>query len=92
MAIENGAQIINDISAFKFDRKILNVIKSSNCGYVLMHMKGTPKNMQVCPYYDDVVEEIFIFLKNKLEEIKNYGINEENVVVDPGIVCFGKTV
>jgi dihydropteroate synthase len=53
-AIEKGARIINDISAFEIDKNLLDVIKNSDCGYVLMHMKGTPENMQINPYYENI--------------------------------------
>lgn len=89
MALEAGASIINDISAFSMDRKLLDVIKKSDCGYVLMHMKGTPENMQVNPFYEDVVSEVYQFFMEKLKLIENEGINLERVVVDVGI-GFGK--
>ena len=88
-AIEAGASIINDISAFSMDKQLLDVVKSSYCGYVLMHMKGTPENMQVNPFYEDVVSEIYQFLSDKLEWMEKKGIDKERVVVDPGI-GFGK--
>ncbi|MCM8760113.1 MAG: dihydropteroate synthase [Candidatus Omnitrophica bacterium] len=88
-AIEAGASIINDISAFSMDAHLLNIIKKSDCGYVLMHMKGTPEDMQVNPFYQDVVSEVFNFLYDKLSFIEKQGIDIERVVVDPGI-GFGK--
>lgn len=88
-ALEAGASIINDISAFSMDKNLLGVIKKSDCGYVLMHMKGTPQDMQVNPFYEDVVSEVFQFLKEKLQFINKEGIDKERVVVDPGI-GFGK--
>jgi len=88
-AIESGAKIINDISAFRMDEKLIDIIKESNCGYVLMHMKGTPKNMQKNPFYDDTIGEITSFFREKLELIEKTGIDLERVVIDPGI-GFGK--
>jgi len=88
-AIESGAKIINDISAFRMDEKLIDIIKGSNCGYVLMHMKGTPKNMQKNPFYDDTIGEITSFFREKLELIEKTGIDLERVVIDPGI-GFGK--
>jgi len=88
-AIESGAKIINDISAFRMDEKLIDIIKGSNCGYVLMHMKGTPKNMQKNPFYDDTIGEITSFFREKLELIEKKGIDLERVVIDPGI-GFGK--
>ncbi len=90
-AIENGAKIINDISAFSIDKKLLDVIKNSDCGYVLMHMKGTPENMQINPYYENVIEEICEFFNEKIKILKESGVDIERVVIDPGI-GFGKRV
>ncbi|MCS7181341.1 MAG: dihydropteroate synthase [bacterium] len=90
-AIENGAKIINDISAFSIDKRLLDVIKNSNCGYVLMHMKGTPEDMQVNPFYENVIEEISSFFEEKIKIIKSNGIDIERIVIDPGI-GFGKRV
>jgi len=90
-AIESGAKIINDISALRMDEKLIDVIKRSRCGYVLMHMKGTPKNMQKNPYYTDTIGEITDFFQEKLEVIEKNGIDLERVVIDPGI-GFGKRV
>lgn len=88
-AIDAGTSIINDISAFSMDRRLLDVVKKSECGYVLMHMKGTPEDMQVNPFYEDAVSEIYEFLYNKLQWMEEEGIDRERVVVDPGI-GFGK--
>ncbi len=88
-ALDAGASIINDISAFSMDRRLLDVVKNSDCGYVLMHMKGTPEDMQVNPFYEDVVSEIYEFLYNKLQWMEEEGIDRERVVIDPGI-GFGK--
>ncbi len=90
-AIENGAKIINDISALRMDEKLIDVIKRNDCGYVLMHMKGTPKDMQKNPYYTDTIEEIINFFKERMEFIEKNGIDLERVVIDPGI-GFGKRV
>ncbi|MCM8803765.1 MAG: dihydropteroate synthase [Candidatus Omnitrophica bacterium] len=90
-AIENGAKIINDISAFSIDKNLFNVIKDSDCGYILMHMKGTPENMQINPYYEDVIVEISKFFEEKIKILEENGIELERVVIDPGI-GFGKRV
>ncbi|MCX8081864.1 MAG: dihydropteroate synthase [bacterium] len=89
MALEAGASIINDISAFSIDTKLFNIIKDTDCGYVVMHMKGTPEDMQVNPFYEDVFSEVFQFLKEKLKLIEKEGIDIERIVIDPGI-GFGK--
>lgn len=90
-AIENGASIINDISAFSLDKNLFDVIRNSDCGYILMHMKGTPENMQINPYYEDVIGEISTFFKEKLKILEKNKVDLERVVIDPGI-GFGKRV
>jgi len=74
---------------FKIDPELINVVKKYNSAYVLMHMKGTPKNMQDKPLYDDVVKEIYGFLYEKSVAIKKMGI--KNLLIDPGI-GFGKSI
>lgn len=86
---KNGIKIINDISAFSFEEEILKVVKDYNTGYVLMHMKGIPENMQNSPAYEEVVTEVYDFLISKLKAIKKYDI--KNIIIDPGI-GFGKRV
>lgn len=90
-AISSGAKIINDISAFNIDKNLIDFLKRSDCGYVLMHMKGTPETMQLNPYYEDVIGEISEFFKEKLEILYKNGIDPERIVIDPGI-GFGKRV
>ena len=90
-AIEEGAKIINDISAFEIDKNLLDVIKNSDCGYVLMHMKGTPETMQENPYYEDVIGEISEFFENKIKILLENNVDIERIVIDPGI-GFGKRV
>lgn len=86
--IEAGANIINDVSGFDYDSGMIDVIAKHNCPVVIQHSKGTPENMQDCPFYNDVIEEIFIFLKQKCDLASSKGI--ENIIVDPGI-GFGKS-
>ena len=88
-ALQKGAKVINDISGFSFDPKIIDVVKKYDAAYVLMHMKGNPKDMQNNPYYDDVIEEIYNFLFNKLKVLKDAGISK--ILIDPGI-GFGKRI
>jgi len=88
-AIEAGASIVNDISAFSMDNELPDVVKDSGCGYVLMHMQGTPADMQKNPFYEDVVPEVYGFLEEKLKYLQDKGISASRVVVDPGI-GFGK--
>ncbi len=87
-AIEKGADMINDIFALR-NEGMTEVVKEYDVPVCIMHMKGTPKNMQVKPYYDDVVEEIFYFLKERIEFAVSKGIDESKIIIDPGI-GFGK--
>ena len=88
-AHSGGAAIVNDISAGRMDAELLPLIVESRCGYVLMHMLGTPDTMQVSPSYSDVVGEIRDFFQEHLATLEAGGIDGERVVMDPGI-GFGK--
>lgn len=87
-AIRAGAEIVNDVSALRFDPMMIEVLKQYKPGIVLMHMKGEPKTMQENPYYEDVVREILYFLKERIEKVREIGL-EDRVIIDPGI-GFGK--
>jgi len=89
-ALEAGAEIINDISALRFDPKMVEVVKVFNCPVIIMHMQGNPKTMQINPTYEDVVSEVKDFLKKRIEFLVEKGIPFEKIIVDPGI-GFGKT-
>ena len=86
--LKSGAHIINDVSGFDYDEKMADVIAKYNCPVIIQHSKGTPENMQNSPQYDDVIEEIFLALRKKINFANSKGI--ENIIVDPGI-GFGKT-
>jgi len=88
-ALQRGAKIVNDISSFALDSKILDVVKQFNAAMILMHMKETPKTMQSSPFYEDVVSDIYDYLTAKVEAAKKIGI--KTIIVDPGI-GFGKRV
>jgi len=88
-AIDCGVSIINDISAGGFDKKMFDVIAKNNVPYIIMHIKGTPQNMQVNPTYDDVVKEIIFYFSEKVNILKSLGVND--IIIDPGF-GFGKTV
>jgi dihydropteroate synthase len=90
-ALDAGADIVNDTSAFRFDPAMPGVVARSGAAVVLMHMQGTPLTMQQAPHYDDVVAEIAAFLDDRVRVAEAAGIPRERVVVDPGI-GFGKTV
>ena len=88
-AIAAGADIVNDISALHHDAAMLETVRDSKVELIIMHMQGTPGNMQDNPTYKDVITEIVDFLKERLDTIKASGIDLERVIVDPGI-GFGK--
>lgn len=89
--LEAGAEIINDISAWDFEPELKEVILERQPGYVLMHCLGRPQNMQSRPHYHNVVDQVYAFLENKLEELVRGGLPEDRVVLDPGI-GFGKNL
>lgn len=87
IALESGANIINDISGLTNDIRILELGKEFNCSLIIMHIQGTPKTMQNNPYYNNVVEEVFNFLNEKINICRNFGVH--NIIADVGI-GFGK--
>jgi dihydropteroate synthase len=90
-ALEAGADIVNDISAFRFDPGMLELLAESGAPAVAMHIQGTPRDMQADPRYDDVVAEVRDHLADALERARRAGVDPSRVAVDPGI-GFGKTV
>lgn len=89
LALDAGAGMINDISAWNMDDKMLEIIIKHKIPYVLMHMKGTPKTMQRNPNYTNLINDIIRFLSKKVNQLKEYGIND--IIIDPGF-GFGKTI
>ena len=89
-AIEVGADMINDISAGRFDGEIFEVARVSEKPICLMHMKGTPRNMQNSTSYNNLLAEIANFLEDSAKEAVKAGIGADNVILDPGI-GFGKS-
>tara|TARA_A100001035_G_scaffold23994_1_gene16132 strand:+ start:2033 stop:2809 length:777 start_codon:yes stop_codon:yes gene_type:complete len=89
VAIENGADIINDISAGNIDPKIIEVVAKNNIPYVLMHMQGLPINMQQSPKYYHVLNDLKKFFKKKIEYLNSMGIKK--IIIDPGF-GFGKSI
>ena len=86
-ALDAGACVVNDISAMTFDSDMVKVVKKYGASVVLMHIKGTPKNMQENPTYDNVIEEILKYLMDRVNVARDNGIKQ--IIVDPGI-GFGK--
>ena len=89
-ALEQGAAIINDVSAGRDDPGMLKLVAEAGVPYIIMHMQGTPSTMQDNPHYEDVVTEINTFLLARAEAAMEMGIRQENLVIDPGI-GFGKS-
>jgi len=89
LAIDAGAEMVNDISALRFDEGMADVVKESGVPVVLMHMLGEPRTMQDDPHYEDCVEEIFAFFEERLARCKQVGIDRDKIILDPGI-GFGK--
>ncbi len=88
--LKRGAVIVNDISALRFDNSMASVVKKFKAHVVMMHMKGTPRNMQEAPDYGDVTAEINTFFKERIEHAIASGINRGRLILDPGI-GFGKS-
>jgi len=88
-ALEAGADIINDISAARHDIRMFELAHRFKAGLIMMHMKGEPRNMQDKPSYDNVLAEVKVFLKERLDMAVAYGIPKERIIIDPGI-GFGK--
>ncbi len=88
-ALKAGAEIVNDISGFNFDAKLPEIIAKHNASCVLMHIKGSPKNMQQNPLYTNVVEEVYEYLKNSISIAETAGIKQ--IIIDVGI-GFGKNL
>ena len=89
-AIEAGADIINDISAFDWDEKMIDAVKDNDCPIILNHSKGTPEIMQNNTLYNDVVDDIYDYLQRKIDLLIEKGIDPAKIIIDPGI-GFGKT-
>lgn len=89
-AIAAGASIVNDVSALRSDPQLAQVVADHGVPLILMHMKGTPKDMQVAPVYHDLMREIRQFLSQALQRAVACGIEKQKLIIDPGI-GFGKT-
>jgi len=89
--LDIGAGMVNDISGLQFDPKMVEVVASRQCPVVIMHISGDPQTMQNDPKYDDVIGEISHYFMDRIEVALSSGINESQIILDPGI-GFGKTV
>lgn len=86
--INAGANIINDVSGFDYDEKMVDVIAKHNIPIIIQHSQGTPETMQNSPHYNNLIEDIFLNLKKKIDFAHSKNI--KNIIIDPGI-GFGKT-
>lgn len=89
VALENGAHMINDISAGSIDPAMLETIARYNVPYIIMHMQGRPGNMQDHPAYNNLVKDIALFFSEKINMLKSLGVHD--IIIDPGF-GFGKTL
>lgn len=90
-ALHAGADIINDVTALQKDPEMTVLAKQMNVPLIIMHMKGTPSDMQVAPSYSNVIEEIYSFFEKRIQAITAAGIKRDKIIIDPGI-GFGKTL
>jgi dihydropteroate synthase len=90
-ALDAGAAMINDISAFEMDPDMVDVAARYQVPVILMHMKGTPETMQTDPVYDELMREISDYLAARAEHVIAGGVEKSRIILDPGI-GFGKTV
>ena len=90
-ALQVGASIINDVSAMEVDPLMADVAIQFNCPLIIMHMKGTPKNMQDNPKYESLVSDIKDYLVSRIDFALSKGVEQKKIIIDPGI-GFGKTV
>ncbi len=89
-ALEAGANIVNDVSGFKFDPGLGPFCAMRSAPVCLMHAQGLPETMQESPHYDDVLLEVYDFLEQQIDLACGYGLQREQIIVDPGL-GFGKT-
>lgn len=89
IAIDEGAHMINDISAGEIDRNMFDTIAALQVPYILMHMRGIPANMQQNPLYDDIVREVVDYFAQKTTQLKQRGVHD--MIIDPGF-GFGKSI
>ena len=90
IAIDLGANIVNDISGLTFDQNMSTFLSGRDIPVIIMHIKGKPKTMQSNPIYDDLINDINSFFKKQIIFAQSNGIDRDNIILDPGI-GFGKT-
>ncbi len=90
-ALEAGADIINDISALRYDPEMIKLVAATTVPVIIMHMQKTPADMQVNPSYNDVIGEIEAFFNERIDWITSHGVDKQRLIIDPGI-GFGKSL
>ena len=90
-ALNYKLDLINDVSGFNHDKDTIELLKKTKLPFVLHHMKGTPKSMQINPTYKSVLLDIYDYFEEKLKQIRKQGIKHNNIILDPGI-GFGKNL
>jgi len=90
-ALDAGAVMVNDVTALRGDRAMVDVVAEAGAGLVVMHMQGIPETMQQAPHYDEVVRNIARFLEERSRFAMDHGVERDRIVLDPGI-GFGKTL
>jgi dihydropteroate synthase len=90
-ALEAGAEMVNDISALRFDERMVAVVAERQVPAVLMHMRGNPETMQVDPHYDDLMGNLLEFFRERIDFAESRGIRPDGIILDPGI-GFGKSL
>ena len=86
---EYGAAIINDISAGRMDEQMFTTIAQLGVPYIIMHMQGTPQDMQTNPHYENLMKEVFFYFSEKVQKLRDLGVKD--IILDPGF-GFGKTL
>tara|TARA_B100000989_G_scaffold134102_1_gene99647 strand:+ start:132 stop:1187 length:1056 start_codon:yes stop_codon:yes gene_type:complete len=89
--INQGVQLINDVSGLNFDANTISILKKYKVPFVIQHTKGLPENMQKKPSYKNVLLDIYDFFENKIKLLRSKGIKHNNIILDPGI-GFGKNL
>jgi len=90
-AIDEGAVIVNDVTGLRGDPAMVDLIAQTGAGIVLMHMQGSPQTMQQAPEYQDVVEDVAVFLSERVQYAIERGVAQSQIILDPGI-GFGKVL
>lgn len=88
---EYGVAIINDIAAGEMDDRMFQTVAGLGVPYIMMHMQGTPQNMQKEPHYDNLIKDVFLYFARKVQQLRDLGVKD--IILDPGFgFGFGKTL